>query len=61
MTKNGCCASGISLPHRRQLFGSQLSDARAFTGDEMPVPNSADHGQKVPKTHLKWEVFLEMR
>jgi hypothetical protein len=24
----------------------------------MPAPNSADRGQSVPNTHLKWDVFV---
>ncbi len=24
----------------------------------MPAPNSDDHGQNVPNTHLKWDVFV---
>jgi glyoxylase-like metal-dependent hydrolase (beta-lactamase superfamily II) len=41
----------------RHLFDSQPSDAMAFTGDEMPAPNSDDHDQNVLNTHLKWETF----
>jgi glyoxylase-like metal-dependent hydrolase (beta-lactamase superfamily II) len=29
-----------------------------MTGDDMPSPHSATHGQSVANTHLKWEVFV---
>jgi hypothetical protein len=60
MTKNGCCTSRRSFLSRfaGSFLAASLPTPRVFTGDKMPVPNYADHGQKVPKTHLKWETFV---
>jgi glyoxylase-like metal-dependent hydrolase (beta-lactamase superfamily II) len=40
------------------IFAASLPTPRVFTGDKMPAPYSADQGQNVPKTHLKWDVFV---
>jgi glyoxylase-like metal-dependent hydrolase (beta-lactamase superfamily II) len=60
MTENRCCTSRRSFLCRiaGSILAASLPTPRVFTGDKMPATNSADQGQNVPNTHLKWETFV---
>src|SRR5260370_7779277 len=59
MTKSGCCTSRRSFLSR--VAGGFLAAGlpkRVFPGDDMPALNSVYRGQRLAKTHLKWDVFV---
>jgi glyoxylase-like metal-dependent hydrolase (beta-lactamase superfamily II) len=60
MTKNGCCTSRRSFlcGIGGSFLAASFPTPRAFTGDKVPAPNSADQGQNVSHSHLEWETFV---